>query len=101
GLYAMTKERPGALGENKIFSSPEEVRLAYDQGAIHLQARIKVRIHGELVQTTVGRVLLSEITPPEIPFSEVNRVMKKKELSALIDTSFRRSGNKATVIFAD
>jgi DNA-directed RNA polymerase subunit beta' len=101
GLYAMTRERPGALGENKVFSSPEEVRLAYDQRAIHLQARIKVRINDTLIPTTVGRVLLSEITPPEIPFSEINRVMKKKELSALIDTSFRRAGNKATVIFAD
>src|SRR5258705_119956 len=101
GLYSMTRERPGAIGENKIFSSPEEVRLAYDQGAVHLQARIKVRIHGELQQTTVGRVLLSDITPPEIPFSDINRVMKKKELGALIDKSFRKSGNKATVIFAD
>lgn len=101
GLYSMTRERPGVYGEDKCFSNPAEVRLAYDQGAVHLQARIKVRINGELLQTTVGRVLLSEITPPEIPFSDVNRVMKKKELSALIDASFRKSGNKATVIFAD
>ncbi len=101
GLYSMTRERPGALGENRIFSSPEEVRLAYDQGAIHLQAKIKVRINGELQQTTVGRVLLADITPSEIPFSDINRVMKKKELGALIDLSFRKAGNKATVIFAD
>lgn len=101
GLYSMTRERPGVLGENKIFSGPDEVRLAYDQRAVHLQARIKARLNGSLVQTTVGRVLLADITPPEIPFSEINRVMKKKELGALIDTAFRRSGNKATVIFAD
>ncbi|MBI3249693.1 MAG: DNA-directed RNA polymerase subunit beta' [Deltaproteobacteria bacterium] len=101
GLYSMTRERPGVHGEDKRFSNPAEVRLAYDQGAVHLQARIKVRINGELLQTTVGRVLLSEITPPEIPFADVNRVMKKKELSALIDVSFRKAGNKATVIFAD
>jgi DNA-directed RNA polymerase subunit beta' len=101
GLYSMTRERPGVFGEGRIFSSPDEVRVAYDQGKVHLQARIKVRINGTLTDTTVGRVLLYEIVPPEIPFSEVNRIMKKKELSSLIDLSFRRSGNKATVIFAD
>src|SRR5438034_8102825 len=101
GLYAMTRERPGALGEGKVLSSPDEVRIAYDQGAVHLQARIKTRIDGALVETTVGRVLLADVVPPEIPFAEINRVMKKKELGALIDTAFRKSGNKSTVIFAD
>jgi DNA-directed RNA polymerase subunit beta' len=55
----------------------------------------------ERVETTVGRVLLYEIVPSEVPFSEVNRTMKKKELGNLIDTVYRRAGNKATVIFAD
>src|SRR6516225_10060860 len=55
----------------------------------------------ERVETTVGRVLLYEIVPPQVPFSEVNRTMKKKELGNLIDTVYRRAGNKATVIFAD
>jgi DNA-directed RNA polymerase subunit beta' len=59
-----------------------------------------VRIHGELQPTTVGRVLLSDITPPEIPFSDINS-SNEKELGALIDLSFRKAGNKATVIFAD
>ena len=101
GLYAMTRERPGALGEGKVFSGPDEVRIAYDQGAVHLQARIKARIDGSLVETTAGRVLLYEIVPPEISFTELNRVMKKKELGALIDVAYRKAGNKATVIFAD
>ena len=60
-----------------------------------------MRLDGERVETTVGRILLAEIAPPEIPFSEINRVMKKKELGALIDAAFLRAGNKATVIFAD
>ena len=101
GLYSVTRDRTGALGEGKIFSNPDFVRIAYDQGGIELQARIKVRMGGELVETTVGRVLLYEIVPPEIPFSDVNRTMKKKELGGLIDSAFLKAGNKATVIFAD
>ncbi|MCY4385830.1 MAG: DNA-directed RNA polymerase subunit beta' [Desulfurellaceae bacterium] len=101
GLYNATRERPGALGEGKIFSSPGEVRVAYDQGVVDLQAKITVRLNGERVETTVGRILLAEIAPSEIPFSDMNRVMKKKELGALIDAAFSKAGNKATVIFAD
>ena len=101
GLYWMTRERPGLLGENRIFASTEEVRIAYDQGAVELQASIEVRIEGERVRTTAGRVLLYEIVPKEIEFAEVNKVMKKKQLADLIDLAYRRSKNKATVIFAD
>jgi len=101
GLYTITRERPGAKGEGKIFSSPDEVRIAYDQGQVELQAQIKVRMDGRLVDTTVGRVVLYEIIPPEIPFAEVNRTMKKKELGSLLDSAFLKAGNKATVIFAD
>jgi DNA-directed RNA polymerase subunit beta' len=101
GLYYMTRERPEAIGTGKRFSNMEEVRIAYDHGEVHLHAPITVRYHEERIETTVGRVLLYEIVPPEIPFSEVNRTMKKKELGNLIDLAYRFSGNKATVIFAD
>ena len=75
--------------------------MAYDQGEVDLQAPITVRMNGERVETTVGRVLLYDVVPDVIPFKEVNRVMKKKELANLIDVSFRLAGNKATVILAD
>ncbi len=101
GLYSVTRDRTGALGEGKVFSNPDFVRIAYDQDGVELQARIKVRMDRELVETTVGRVLLYEIVPPEIPFSDVNRTMKKKELGGLIDSAFLKAGNKSTVIFAD
>src|SRR6185295_20390100 len=68
---------------------------------VHLQAQVKVRINSQLLDTTVGRVLMYEIVPPEISFADVNKVMKKKELGELIDIAYRRAGNKATVIFAD
>jgi DNA-directed RNA polymerase subunit beta' len=101
GLYYMTRERPHALGAGKRFSGFQEVRIAYDQGEVDLQAPISVRHDGAAVETTVGRVLMYEIVPPEIPYPEVNKVMKKKELGRLIDLAYRYSGNKATVIFAD
>ena len=101
GLYWMTRERPFVRGSGRRFSSPAEVRVAFDQGEVDVQARITVRIDGKPVETTVGRVLLYEIVPPQIPFREVNRVMKKKELAELIDLSYRHAGTKATVIFAD
>ena len=101
GLYYLTRERPNVKGMGRVLASPAEVRIAYDQGEVHLQARIRVRIEGQMYDSTVGRVLLYEIVPPQIPFREVNHVMKKKELGNLIDLSYRLAGNKATVIFAD
>src|SRR6185503_4324972 len=106
GLYYMTRDRAFAKGEGKKFASFDEVRVAYDQGEVDLQAKIHARVpasaggEGKLVKTTVGRVLLYEICPAELPFKEVNKVMKKKELGGLIDIAYRRAGNKATVIFA-
>ncbi len=107
GLYFMTRERRGAPGEGRVFANFEEVRIAYDQGQVGLQAPIRVRVPesaggtGQIVDTTTGRVLLYEICPREIPFAEVNKLMKKKELGTLIDLAYRHAGNKATVIFAD
>jgi DNA-directed RNA polymerase subunit beta' len=107
GLYFMTREKIGSKGEGRTFSNFDEVRIAFDQGDVDLQARIRVRVpevaggNGQLVDSTVGRVLLYEIVPREIPFADVNKIMKKKELGTLIDLAYRHAGNKATVIFAD
>jgi DNA-directed RNA polymerase subunit beta' len=101
GLYYLTRDRLGARGEGKLFYGPEEVRRAYDAKAVDLQARITVRLNGKRVETTVGRVLLSEILPPAIPFERINRIMTKKEIRKIIDDCFRRSGIKQTVLLAD
>jgi len=101
GLYYMTRERPNAIGAGKRFSSPDEVRIAFDHGEVELHAPIRVRMERVSVETTVGRILLYEIVPEEINFTEVNRVMKKKELGRLVDLAYRLAGNKSTVIFAD
>ena len=92
GCYWLTQERPGAIGEGKTLSSCEEVRIAYDAGQLDEQAKVTVRINGDLVDTTVGRVLLGEILPASIDFAYVNQVMTKKEMTRLIDEVYRTAG---------
>ena len=111
GCYYMTRPRPFALGcyreDEKgnpidgLYSNFEEVRMAYDHGKVHLQAPIKVRLNGALVDTTVGRVLMSEILPPEITFDMINHTFTKKALGQLIDLAHRYAGDKGTVLLAD
>jgi DNA-directed RNA polymerase subunit beta' len=101
GCYYMTKIRGGVKGENKVFSNVNEVRIAFDAGELDLQAKIKVRMNGELVSTTTGRILLHEVVPSEIPFSKVNRLMNKKTLTELISESYLKAGREKTVEFLD
>ena len=101
GLYYMTRERLGVSGENRNYSSFDEVRAAYDANAAHLQAAIKVRHNGVNYESTVGRVILMEIIPEAIGFEEVNKVMDKKRLADLIDICYRTCGSKETVVLAD
>ena len=101
GIYYMTRERAFARGEGKIFASPQEVRAAYDQGEIELQAKIIVRMDGKRIETTTGRVLLFDIVPKRLPFESINKVMDKKQLQNLIDLTYRLCGEKETVLLAD
>jgi DNA-directed RNA polymerase subunit beta' len=101
GIYYLTRAKKDVKGEGMIFSGPEEVRYAIDAGAIELHARIKVRIDGELKETTAGRIVLYEIIPEEINFDVINKLMNKKELANLIDHCYRLCGDKTTVILAD
>ncbi len=101
GLYYLTRARAYSKGEGKVFSSPAEVRMAFDAGEVAGQARILVRIQGKRRETTVGRCLLTEIVPEEIPFDVYNKVLDKKSLAELIDKTYRLCGSKKTVLLAD
>ncbi len=105
GLYYMSRERPFALGEGKTFSSSDEVWIAWEAKEVHMQSSINCRISdkfgNKIHKTTVGRVLLYHLCPRVLPFEHFNKIMKKKEISNLIDDSFRISGGKATVLLAD
>jgi DNA-directed RNA polymerase subunit beta' len=101
GAYYLTRDRPFSKGEGICFSGPSEVRSAFDAGEVDLHALIQVRMAGKLVESTVGRVLLYEIVPPEIPFELVNRVMDKRSLGEVVNAVYRQVGNKATVLLSD
>jgi DNA-directed RNA polymerase subunit beta' len=114
GLYCMTRERINAKGEGMKFSDVAEVHRAYESRAADLQAKVKVRItekvfttpgvlesRTRVIDTTVGRALLSEILPDGLSFDLVNRDMTKKVISATINACYRTVGLKETVVFAD
>jgi DNA-directed RNA polymerase subunit beta' len=101
GCYYLTKSRSNAKGMGMVFSGPHEVRVAFDQGQVDIHARIRARIRGKLEDTTVGRVLFSEILPDGIPFSFINKEMSKKELAKLIDECYRKFGLRRTVVLLD
>ncbi len=101
GIYYMTRQRAFAKGEGKAFSNIDEVRMAYDAGALDLHAGIRVRINGKLEETTTGRILLYEVMPKKLPFSLINQEMTKKALRTLVNESYRREGIKSTVILSD
>jgi DNA-directed RNA polymerase subunit beta' len=114
GLYYMTRAKINALGEGKAFADVAEVHRAYETRQVSLHARIKARVREvaladdgsktvtyKLHDTTVGRTLLSDLLPEGLPFSLINKDLKKKNISELINSCYRDVGLKATVIFAD
>ena len=94
-----------------VFASPDEVRMAYDDGEVDLHAGVRVRVdrsrrrgqrqRTRMMNTTVGRVLVSEILPDEIPFDYVNKTLTRRRSRSLIDICYRKHRNKATVLLAD
>jgi len=114
GLYYATRERINGKGEGMVFADLSELHRALDSAVVEVTARVSVRLtewvkregdefepQTRLVDTTVGRALLSEILPKGLPFANINKALKKKEISRLINVSFRKCGLKETVVFAD
>ena len=115
GLYYATREKINGKGEGMYFADVAEVERALASREVDIHSRVFVRLkqyeagatEGEWnekivrVETTVGRAILSQILPKGLPFKAIDRALKKKEISKLIDESFRRCGLKETVVFAD
>ncbi len=112
GLYYITMDRPGEPGEGMVFADVKEIQQALDAKVVSLHARVKARYktvdeEGKpvtlRVDTTPGRMLLSEVLPRHrnVPFSLINRLLTKKDIQNVIDVVYRHCGQKETVIFAD
>ena len=119
GLYYATRDKINGKGEGMVFANITEVVRAHEAGQVELASRVAVRIteyeivdkkaegdarfvqKTKIYQTSVGRAILSEILPKGMSFEEINKPLKKKEISRLINTSFRKCGLRETVIFAD
>lgn len=99
GCYYLTKFKEGDKGEGMIFSSPDEVIIAYDNRVVGLHAKIKVRINNELIETTTGRVIFNQIVPKEMGY--INQVLIKKAFGGIIGKMFMKLGNKVTAKFLD
>ena len=99
GVYYLTKMRRDVKGEGKMFSSPDEVIIAFNNYVIDIHAKIKVRIDGEMIETTTGRILFNQIVPKEIGF--LNELLAKKRLRQIIGICFRKVGLARTVEFLD
>jgi len=99
GCYYLTKTRADEMGEGKMFSSPEEVLIAYENNVIGLHAKIKVRMNGKIIDTTCGRVIFNQILPKEIDF--VNELLTKKRMEEIVANVYNKLGNYTTAIFLD
>ncbi len=115
GCYYLTMERPGAKGEGKIFSSEDEAIMAYQTGAVSLQAKVKVRIarewegqtHHKVIDTTVGRLIFNNAIPQDLGFVErntldemfrleIDHLVVKKDLGNIVDRCYRKYGPTKT-----
>jgi DNA-directed RNA polymerase subunit beta' len=99
GCYYLTREKPGQKGAGMVFADMDEVRSAYDADEVNLLAGVKMRWGGELIETTVGRVLFNEILPAQLRF--VNQEMNKRELTRLASQCYYLMGNTETVKLLD
>ena len=101
GIYYLSLEKNGVAGSNKLFANVDEIRIALEQGSLDLHARIRTRVDGRMITTTAGRLLIKEILPDFVPLTLWNRVMKKKNINALVDYVQKYGGIAVTASFLD
>jgi len=101
GLYYLTLEKDGVKGENKLFANMDEVEIAFEQQALDLNARIRTVIDGQITKSTAGRLILKSIIPEYVPQRYWNKVLKKKDIGALVDYIYKEGGVSQTAGFLD
>jgi len=101
GLYYLTLEKNDVKGENKLFANVEEVEIAFEQNSLDLNARIRTVIDDKITKSTAGRLILKSIIPDYVPEKYWNKVLKKKDIGALVDYIYKMGGVAQTAAFLD
>jgi len=99
GLYYLTREKKGVRGEGGKFSSPDEVIMAYNDSECDIHAKIKVRIKGKVLDTTVGRIIFNSLLPEGTPY--VNEHLSKSKIGKAITDCYNRFGHSTVVELLD
>jgi len=101
GLYYLTLEKSEVRGEHKLFANVEEIEIAFDQEALDLNARIRTVVDGKIIRSTAGRMILKSIIPDYVPEKYWNKILKKKDIGALVDYVYKIGGINDTAEFLD
>jgi DNA-directed RNA polymerase subunit beta' len=101
GIYYISLEKNGVKGSNKLFANVDEVRIALENDALDIHAKIRTRVDGRMIHTTAGRMLLKAIMPDLVPIELWNRVMKKKAINETVDYVQKYAGIGVTATYLD
>ncbi|MDD3816547.1 MAG: DNA-directed RNA polymerase subunit beta' [Thiovulaceae bacterium] len=101
GIYYMSLEKNGVKGSNKLFANVDEIRIAIENKALDLHAKVRTKIDGRIIHTTAGRLLLKAVVPSFVPTELWNRTMKKKAINELVDYVQKHGGIGVTSQFLD
>ena len=101
GIYYLSLQKDGVQGEHKLFTDVNEVKIALEMDQIDLHAKIRTKLDNKIIQTTVGRLIIHEILPDFVPSNLWNKVLKKKDIGALVDYIYKEAGYEVTPRFLD
>jgi len=101
GIYYLSLEKDGVLGEHKLLSDLNEATIALELGKVDVHAKIRTVINGKIIKTTVGRMIIHNILPDFVPVELWNKVLKKKDIGNLVDYIYKHGGYNVTPRFLD
>ncbi|MEA3290202.1 MAG: DNA-directed RNA polymerase subunit beta' [Campylobacterota bacterium] len=101
GIYYLSLQKEGVVGEHKIFANLNEVMMALELNKVDIHARVRTVIDGQLVTTTAGRLIIHSILPDFVPLDLWNKVLKKKDIGTLVDFIYKHGGYEVTPKFLD
>ncbi|MGB3751215.1 MAG: DNA-directed RNA polymerase subunit beta' [Arcobacteraceae bacterium] len=101
GIYYVTLEKNGVKGEHKLYANLNEVLMALELGKVDIHAKIRTVVDGQMITTTAGRLIIHDILPDFVPISYWNKILKKKDISILVDYIYKHGGYKVTPKFLD